>query len=161
MGLEIVSPVIAETEAQYRCSQCKMWKAAEEFASHRRRKSRDYKQSECRSCHSKLNRDHYGANHEYYVDKAAESRANRVTENRPVIERVFPKQCARCQDPITMDRYRRIARPGMTLSKHGVSSQIVMGWSVTRIITEMEYAEFVCTTCYASHRRTAVSRTAA
>lgn len=125
-----------------RCGRCDKDKPRSAFARHVGTESGH--QGECRQCHSEQNKAHYAANKDYYVQKAAESRARCLEAKVAFIEWIMPKHCAKCGCGVSIDNHRRLPKKGMTIADKSLKVMALHGWSRKRIDAEVAASVILC-----------------
>ena len=123
------------------CSKCKTYKPLNEFAW--KKKKLNKKASTCKSCH-KIYRDKY-----YKINKKREQK--RITDRKKQL-RLFIKdyknnlKCNRCDEnhPATLQFHHK----DPTIKETEIATAVNRGWSIKRIINEIEKCEVLCANCH-------------
>lgn len=122
------------------CSRCHKTKPLKDFAVKRRNKSGV--DSHCKACHNIINRRHYRANKQYYIDKA-DARQKKAAQ--AVLEYLMEHPC-KCgeKDPevLDFDHFRD--------KKYNICKMILNGCSLRSIFEEIAKCVVRCANC---HRR--------
>ena len=133
-----------------RCYRCAQLKPADDFAW--RRKEKNQRDSFCRPCRALYKREHYAANKQRYIDRAAtRQRELRLARTTYLIEFFKSHPCSDCgeADPVVLEfdhRGNKLFNVGAALASRR--------WEA--ILEEMQKCDVVCANCH--RRRTARRR---
>lgn len=97
----------------------------------------------CRACHSDYTHDHYIKNKQYYKNKAARRRRELqdwMAEQKSILK------CSRCVESHAACLEFHHTDP--TQKDENLSTAVNRGWSVQRLISEIEKCEVVCSNCH-------------
>jgi hypothetical protein len=133
-----------------KCGRCEALKPVEEFAW--RRKAKGQRHNYCRTCHAAYRREHYLANRQRYIRRAADNkRKARLAQTTLLLAHFADNPCVDCgeTDPVVLE------------FDHLRDKRFNIGTAVTRygwdaIAAEIEKCEVVCANCH--RRRTARRR---
>jgi len=134
-----------------KCFRCGELKPAEEFAW--RRRNKDQRDSFCRPCRAAYKQEHYAANRQRYIDRAAASKRElRLVRTRYLLKYFEEHPCTDCgeSDPVVLefdhlDPEKKLFDVAQALPYRNWQS----------ILGEIEKCEVVCANC---HRRRTTSR---
>jgi hypothetical protein len=139
------------TGGSKRCGSCGETKPLDDFAW--RRKAKEQRDSMCRPCRSEYGREHYLANRQRYIDKAARVK-ERLRRERTVLLLAFfeTHPCVDCgeRDPVVLE-FDHLSDDKSFSIGHRLAHR---RWQT--ILDEMKKCEVVCANCH--RRRTARRR---
>lgn len=124
------------------CSSCKLTKEITEFNSNKTKL--DGIQTRCKECNKQYLRQHYLNNKDYYRAKAKKSEEfishviSSIKANTPC------EDCKSYYDPICMD----FDHLEQNEKLYNVSKGICFGYSLFRILKEIDKCEIVCANCH-------------
>jgi len=124
-----------------KCTKCNKIKPDNDFAW--RNEAKGIRSSECKTCHNKYNKQFYKDNMISEIKRVRE----RVRRNREWYRKYKTTlKCNRCpeKDAVCLDFHHE----GFTDKEDGVANLINRGWSIKRILKEIEKCEVLCSNCH-------------
>jgi hypothetical protein len=141
---------VRDGSPEQKCYRCGEVKPADEFAW--RRKAKNQRDSFCRPCRAAYKQEHYHANKQTYIARAAESKRRlRLKRTAYLLAFFADHPCSDCgeRDPVVLD-FDHIGEKTFEIA------QALPYRSWKTIVAEMGKCEVVCANCH--RRRTAQRR---